>query len=179
MKAYTLCLLLLTSHGVWAQTKTTETVEKKYNGLKLYFYKNTLRMLNQKENPEFDELIKDIEKMKFLMVDKTQHSFTDTDYKKLKKEYKSESYEEMMTSRYQGRNFDVYIKESAGRVKGTVILANDSTHLYVLDILGSVALNKATSLFQVIDGNADIGKKIANFMGRDEKKKKKNRVKID
>lgn len=85
MKAYTLCLLLLTSHGVWAQTKTTETVEKKYNGLKLYFYKNTLRMLNQKENPEFDELIKDIEKMKFLMVDKTQHSFTDTDYKKLKK----------------------------------------------------------------------------------------------
>ena len=36
----------------------------------LYFYQNTLRMLNQTENKEFDELIKDIEKMKFLMIEK-------------------------------------------------------------------------------------------------------------
>jgi hypothetical protein len=54
------CLLPLIG---FSQTKTTVDLDKKYDGLSLYFYKNTLRMLNQKDDKEFDELIKDIEKM--------------------------------------------------------------------------------------------------------------------
>ena len=53
---------------VFAQTKTTQALDDKYEGLSLYFYKNTLRMLNQTDDPSFDELIKDIEKMKFMMI---------------------------------------------------------------------------------------------------------------
>jgi hypothetical protein len=51
----------------------------------------------------------------------------------------------------------------------------------VLDIVGKVALDKATALFQAIDGNADIGKKITDFMSDDDKPKKKKEkgVKID
>jgi hypothetical protein len=67
-------------------------------------------------------------------------------------------------------------------VKGTVILASDSSNLYVLDILGRVALDKATALFKAIDGNADIGKKITDFMSDDDKPKKKKEehgIKID
>ncbi len=165
----------------FAQTNTTTELDKKYDGFSLYFYKNTLRMFNQKDNPEFDELIKDIEKMKFLVIDKSKSSFNDSDFKKLLKGYQGEEYEEMMTSRFQGKNFGVYIKSNNGNVKGTVILANDSTNLYVLDILGKVALDKATSLFKAIDGNADIGKKISDFMGGDDKpkKKKEHGIKID
>ena len=182
MKFLASILFLSASLATNAQTKTTEDLDKKYEGLSLYFYKNTLRMLNQKDNPEFDELIKDVEKMKFLIIDKSKEAFDAGDYKNLLKGYQGEAYEEMMTSRFQGRNFGVYIKQSSGRVKGTVILASDSSNLYVLDIVGRVALDKATSLFQAIDGNADIGKKITDFMGDDdrkEKKKKKHRVQID
>ncbi len=154
------------------QTKTTEDLDKKYEGMSLFFYKNTLKMLNQKDSKEFDELIKDIEKMRFLMIDKSKQNFTLAEYTSLKKKYHGENYEEMMTTRMDGKNFDVLIRESGGNVKGTVILASDSTNLYVLDILGKVALNKAGSLFNSLDQSTDIGQKIKDFAtgGKDKKK---------
>lgn len=171
---FILTVILISSAGfVLGQTKTTQSLDDKYDGLTLYFYRNTLRMLNQTEDPAFDELIKDIEKMRFLMIDKTKSSFKKEDYKKLLSSYRGEEYEEMMTGRFEGRDFDVYLKERDGDIKGTVILANDSTSLIVLDILGKIALNKAPELFKVIDGSTDIGKKIKNFTDNDEDKKAK------
>lgn len=158
---------------VFAQAKTTQALDDKYEGLSLYFYKNTLRMLNQTDDPSFDELIKDIEKMKFLMIDKAGLKFSKQDYAKLLAGYKSESYEEMMTGRYDGRNFDVYLREQNGEVKGTVILANDSSSLFVLDIKGKIALDKAPLLFKTIDSSTDIGKKIKDFTGQTDKAEKK------
>ena len=91
------------SIALWAQSKTTEALQKQFDStLSLYFYKNTLRMLNQTENKEFDEMIKDIEKMKFLMVDKSTKNFGANEYKKLMKDYQEENYESIMTSRYEG-----------------------------------------------------------------------------
>lgn len=148
---------------VRAQTETTTALNERFNdALTLYFYKNTLRMLNQTESKEFDDLIKDIEKMKFLVIDKA-NDFTSGDYKKLVGSYKGEDYEEIMTSRYQGKNFDVLLKEKSGVTKGMIVLANDSTNLYVLDILGRVELNKVTKLFSEIDDSAEIGKMIKAF----------------
>jgi hypothetical protein len=182
MKPFFLLSFFIFSVGSFAQTKTTEELDKKYEGLSLYFYKNTLRMLNQSDNKDFDELIKDIEKMKFLMIDKTKSNFVDADYKKLKASYGSEQYEEMMTSRFQGKNFDVYIRQDDGHVKGTVIMASDSANLYVLDIIGRVALDKATSLFSTLNQSTDIGQRVKDFVSSDDKskdKKKQHGVKID
>lgn len=166
-----LTLILFSSVSlVFSQTKTTQSLDDKYEGLTLYFYRNTLRMLNQTEDPGFDELIKDIEKMRFLMIDKTKSKFDQADYKKLLSGYKGEEYEEVMTGRYDGRNFDVYLREKNGGIKGTVILATDSTSVIVLDILGKIALNRAPDLFKVIDGSTDIGGKIKNFISKDDDK---------
>lgn len=161
---YALALLLtLAGTGACAQTQTTEKLSKRFGeSLNLYFYKNTLRMLNQKEDKDFDELIKDVEKMRFLMIDKSDR-FSAADYKSILSDYQREDYEEMMTSRHDGKRFDVYIREANGQVKGTVILVNDSTNLFVLDILGKVAINKAASLFNALDESSDIGKKIKDF----------------
>ena len=128
-------------------------------------------MLNQTDNKEFDEMIKNIDKMKFLVVDKTKTNFASADFKKLVSDYKSESYEEAVTSRYQGRSFDVYLKDKKGSTLGTVILVNDSTSLYVLDMLGTIDVRKASQLFSTIDQSSDIGQKIKSFMGKDEKHK--------
>src|SRR5688572_32378740 len=118
MRTLLIIATVFTFIGVSAQSKTTEALQKKYNASKaLFFYNNTLRMINQTEDKAFDELIKDIEKMKFLMVDKPD-SFTSADYKKITSEYKGESFEEIMTSRYQGKNLDVFLKESGGKTKG-------------------------------------------------------------
>lgn len=167
--------ILVMVHGLAvAQTKTTQALDEKYDGLTLYFYKNTLRMLNQTENKEFDEMIKDIEKMKFVMINKESDKFTQADYNKLTTGYKSEQYEELMTSRFDGKNFDVLLRESDGRVKGTIVLARDSANLYVLDILGRVQPDKVGALFKTINESTDIGEKIKEFVGDGDKKQKKS-----
>jgi len=154
--------IIFASVTVLAQSKTTQALDERFEGLSLYFYKNTLRMLNQTDDKDFDELIKNIEKMKFLMIDKTD-KFGKSDYKKLVGEYQSESFEPIMTSRHQGRTFDIYLKDKKGSSLGTVVLVNDSTSLYVLDIIGTIDIRKANSLFSAIDQSSDIGKKIKGF----------------
>ena len=174
MKKYILAafLLVLGVKGL-AQARTTEALQKQFeSSLSLYFYKNTLRMLNQSESKEFDELIKDIEKMKFLMVDKASNSFGANENKKLMKDYQSESYESIMTGRFNGKNFDVYVKDTKGSTLGTVVLVNDSTNLFVLDIIGTVDVSKVGTLFSTIDENTDIGNRIKSFMGHKDKKDK-------
>lgn len=167
-------MTLLMSMGAIAQTKTTEALHKKYSGaLSAFFYHNTLRMLNQNDDPALDELIKDIEKMKFLMVDKAK-TFGKAEYKKLTADYKTEKFEEIMSSRYQGKNFDVLLKEVDGKTKGMIVLINDSTSLYVLDIVGSIALNKVTSLYSTLNGSADFGAKIREFTNRKDEKTKRD-----
>ena len=160
MKYTILALLMAFGLTGQAQSKTTEKLDKRYDeALSLFFYNNTLRMINQTDDTEFDALIKDIEKMKFLIIKK--EDFGKDDYKKLISDYKSESFEEMMTSRHDGKNFDVYMKD--GNSKGMIVAVNDSENLYVLDIVGSIPLNKVTTLFKEIDESSEIGKKIQEF----------------
>lgn len=166
MRKYLLLFILFitVSALVSAQSNTTEALHKKHeDALALFFYNNTLRMLNQTDDPEFDALIKDIEKMRFLMIGKDVKTF---DYKKLVNDYKSESFEEVMSSRMQGKSFDVYVKEKNGKTNGMLVLVNDSTNLYVLDILGSIGLNKVTKLYETIDKSSEIGKMIQEFTHR-------------
>ena len=162
-------LLFSSITALFAQSKTTEALQKNTDSQAFFFYNNTLRMLNQAEDPEFDALIKDIEKMKFLMVKKTSPSF---DYQKLVKDYKAESFEEAMTSRHGGKNFDVYFKTKGDKTEGMLVLVNDSTDLFVLDIVGSIALNQISKLYKTIDGSADIGSKIKQFTDPDHGDKK-------
>lgn len=174
MKKLFLLLAVLVPMGISAQSKTTEELQKKYNDSKsFFFYNNTLRMINQTEDKAFDELIKDIEKMKFLMIDKPTN-FTKADYKKIITGYTKESFEEAMTSRYQGKNFDIYLKGSGGKTKGIVVLINDSTSLYVLDIVGSIALDKITSLYSAMGESSDIGAQIERFSKQHDSNKKKD-----
>ena len=150
-----------------AQTKTTTDLDAEVDGLSLYFYKNTLRMLNQDDNKDFDEMIKDIEKMRFLMIDRIEEELGAKEFQDLKAKYMKESYEEVMSSRMEGKSFDVYVRESGGKVKGIIILASDSSQLFVLDILGKIALDKVPAFFNSLDESSDIGGKIRDFMDAD------------
>ena len=167
-----LILLVLTAaaySSVSAQSKTTEALAKKHSdALSLFFYNNTLRMLNQTNDPNFDEIIKDIEKMKFLLIKKDEKNFNTAGYKQLISEYKAEAFEEIMTSRFEGKNFDVFLKEKDGKTKGMLVLVNDTESLYVLDILGSINVTKVTDLYNTIDKSSDIGKQIKAFTNDDD-----------
>jgi Domain of unknown function (DUF4252) len=172
--------IVLTPGLINAQSATTEALHKSHSdALTFYFYNNTLRMLNQQEDREFDELIRDIEKMRFVMIKKSEAGFGGNDYKKLISDYKAEAFQEIMTSRHEGKNFDVYLKEKNGKTSGMLVLVNDSESLYVLDILGRIALDKVTKLYSTLDENTDISKKIKAFTGHDEDKKDEDKKDSD
>lgn len=172
MKTTISCIiLLLFGLAAAGQSKTTQALhEENEDALALFFYKNTLRMINQTESKEFDELIKDVEKMKFLIVNKAESKFNPGKFKSLINDYTKEGYEAIMTSRMDGRNFDIYLKEKDGKTAGTVVLVNDVDDLYVLDILGSIPVSKVPQFFQTIDQSSEIGKMIKNFSDQAEKK---------
>ncbi len=160
MKNLIFILAILPFGQLAAQSKTTETLQKRNpDALVLFFYNNTLRMLNQSEDKAFDEMIRDIEKMKFLMIKKSPEKVED--YKKLVSEYKAEQFEEMMTSRIEGKNFDIFMRDK--KDKGMLVLINDEENLFVLDIVGSIALNRVTELYNTLDKSTEIGKKIKAF----------------
>lgn len=175
MRILAVIFLIGLSGVVQAQTKTTQALDEKYDGLSLFFYRNTLRMFNQTDDPAFDELIKDIEKMRFMMINKKESAFTESNYTKLLSDYKGEGYEEMMSGRAEGRAFTVYLRETDGNVKGTIILAKDDESIMVLDILGKIAFNKIPEFFNTINNSTDIGGKIKDFMSDDEDKDNKKK----
>ena len=49
-----------------------------------------------------------------------------------------------------------------------LVLVNDADNLYVLDILGRIALDKVTKLYSTLDESTDIGSKIKAFTGGDD-----------
>jgi hypothetical protein len=169
------CVMLF-SIGGFAQSKTTDKLGEKYASNIFFFYNNTLRMINQGEDKEFDELIKNIEKLKLVFVRKKEKGFGPEQFKKMVADYKSESFEEIMTSRHQGKSFDVYLKEENKTTKGMVVAVNDEDNIYVMDIVGSIALDKVTKFFSTLDQNSEVGqrmKKIADDANgnKDESKK--------
>jgi hypothetical protein len=158
------------SFSLAAQSKVTEDLQKNSDSKAFFFYNNTLRMINQQEDPEFDALVKDIEKMKLLIVRKNSSSFN---YSSLVNNYKKDAFEEAMSSRFEGKNFDVYFKTEGKKTKGMLVLVNDATDLYVLDIVGSIALNQISKLYKELDESSDLGSKIRNFTDQGKKKEVK------
>jgi Domain of unknown function (DUF4252) len=150
-----------------AQTETTNELDHTYSSRTFFLYNNTLRMINQKGDKDFDELIKDIEKMKVVWVNKQEKKFGPQQYKKLVSSYKAEEFEEIMNTRYENKSFNAYIKEKNGDTKGVVVTVDDGENVYVMDIVGKVALNKITSLFSSLNNNSDIGLKIKDMMNKE------------
>jgi hypothetical protein len=164
MKNILLVLFLLTAAVCSAQTKTTNELSEKYSSWTVFLYHNTLRMINQSDDKNYDELIKDIEKVKIVSVNKKEKGFGDSQYKTLVNSYKAEKYEEIMTTRYEDKNFNAYIREKDGETKGMVVTVNDTENVYVMDIVGKVALNKIMSLFSSLQGNTDIKDKVQELV---------------
>ncbi|HET9054376.1 MAG TPA: DUF4252 domain-containing protein, partial [Cyclobacteriaceae bacterium] len=114
MKTTACILFLCVTLTAAAQTETTNELSEKYSSRTFFLYNNTLRMINQQGDKGFDELIKDIEKLKIVWVSKKDKNFGADNYKKLLASYKAEKFEEVMNTRFEGKSFNAYIREKDG-----------------------------------------------------------------
>jgi hypothetical protein len=134
-----------------SQSKTTQEFHKQHeDAFVLFFYQNTLKMLNQDDNAEFAEIIKDIDKMKFVRVDLKASGFGKEEYSKLVEKYHDEYFEDLMTMRHEGMNVNAYIQEDDGITTGIVMLMQDEENVSVLDIKGAVPINKLVSIISKV-----------------------------
>lgn len=149
-------IIFTSSTASFAQSETIQELHEKYDdAFAMFFYKNTLNMLNMQDNKEFQALIDGIEKMKLLRIDKSANDFTKDHFKQLVKDYRSEDFEELMTVKQEKMNINAYIKESGGKTKGIVILLNEAENLTVLDIKGSIPFDKIGELAKYADEFSD------------------------
>jgi hypothetical protein len=162
----TLALILIAvSFSAFSQSKTTEALEKKYTARVFFFYHNTLRALNQKEDPALDALIQNVEKLKLLLIDKSSQK---VDHKAVLADYQADGFESGVTSRMDGRTFDVFLKGDK-KTEGVVVVVNDESTYFVLDIVGSIALDQVGKLFSTINDSNDIANALKAFTGEGKK----------
>ena len=107
-------------------------------------------MLNQDDNPEFEELIRDIEKMKFVRVNKSDAGLDKDDYNELVEDFYDDDFEDLMNMRHEGMNVNAYIQEDDGVTTGIVMLMDDDESISILDIKGAVPLSKMASLLSKV-----------------------------
>ena len=149
-KIFTLLLLTIFSSS-FAQSRTTQEFHKDHeDAFVLFFYSNTLKMLNQDDNPEFEELIRDIEKMKFVRVNKSDAGLDKDDYNELVEDFYDDDFEDLMNMRHEGMNVNAYIQEDDGVTTGIVMLMDDDESISILDIKGAVPLSKMASLLSKV-----------------------------
>ncbi|MCA6073692.1 DUF4252 domain-containing protein [Fulvivirga sedimenti] len=140
-----------------AQSETTNQFHEDHEeAMALFFYRNSLRMLNMKDNPQLDELIRDIEKMKFLRISKSESDFDKNQYKDLVGKYHNEEFEDLMTIRSEGSNLNVFIKEKDKVTKGLVILLDNDDDFAILDIKGAVPLDRVAELMNYVRSTEDL-----------------------
>ena len=149
-KLFILILITLPLLSV-AQSKTTKSLQEKYDdAFGLFFYNNTLNMLNQTDDEDFAELIKDIDKMKFLRIDRKTNAIEQSEISALIADYKDEDFEDLMTMRHEGMNVQVYIQEDDGVTTGLVFVMTDNESLSVLDVKGKVPMNQLANLISKV-----------------------------
>lgn len=140
--------IFLSAH---AQTDTTQDFHERHEeAFTLFFYKNSLRMLNMADNEAFAELIRDIDKMKFVRIDKSAENFSRSEYNDLVERYHGESFDDLMTMRSNGANLNVFIKEKNNTTHGLVILMEDEENFSIVDIIGAVPLQRIAELVSKI-----------------------------
>jgi len=140
---------------IWGLTSplfAQEDVLKKYaeerSERTFCFYPSTLRMINLSKNPEFNEMVKPIEKMMIFMLDSTAQA--SKDYRKLPAQFQKNGFEEYVTMIGGGNNLFIYGSESDGELLGVMAMQESLVAFY---LRGNVNWQKIPKLMTTMKEN--------------------------
>ena len=151
MRIFLVLILLTCGTTVLAQTDATQELHEEYDGaFTLFFYKSTLRMLNMKSTQEYYEMVKDIEKAKFINISRDEDRDYQSDLKEYQANLNAEGYEAIMTMRYDGNDMNIYEREEDGESQGMVLVVFAPDYWIILDILGRFDMQNASKLIGTI-----------------------------
>jgi uncharacterized protein DUF4252 len=144
-------LLLMSSLLGQAQSKVMRHLADDYpDAFVLMFYHSSLNMLNIDDDPDFARMIRDIDRIKVLRIDKEADNFTGDALTSLKSELRDRGFEELMIIKSKGYDIGVYINEDDDEIEGFFLLMNEENNFTAIDVLGSMAVGDISLLVEKI-----------------------------
>jgi hypothetical protein len=145
-------LLLVCAQLVSAQSKSISRFRADHpENTNMFFYSSTLKMLNTQNVPGFADLIKDIEEIRILNYDKEKQHLSSEYVAGLKKALAGEDYNNLMMMNEKGNAINLYSREKHGKTVGFVALVEDKSSLTLIDLVGSIDVNKFMQLKNSLD----------------------------
>ena len=116
----------------------------------LVFYYSSLNMLNIEDDPEFAEMISDIEKIKVLIIEKDGEDFDQGTISSIKADLAKYTFEELMTLKNKDYDIGVYIKDDDGDIEGFFFIMDEEESLIAVDLVGSMPVGDVGMLIDKI-----------------------------
>lgn len=136
---------------VQAQSKVMRELADDFpDAFVLMIYHSSLNMLNIDDDPDFARMIRDIEKIKVLRVDKDEDNFTSEALVDLKGDLNDRGFEELMVIKSKDYNIGVYILEDDDDIEGYFLLMDEDENFTAIDVLGSMAVGDISQLVDKI-----------------------------
>jgi hypothetical protein len=147
----TATLTLFLSFTAFAQSETvSEFIRKHEPSASFYLYSSTLRMMNPGDNPDFQRLVRHIEKISLLIYDKNAEINGRQSLGKLQKSLAAEAYEELLSFEDAGNR--IYIYARGDDPEAYVSLLDNTEALMLFDMEGAPHL---PSLMKLVNGEFD------------------------
>ena len=154
MKKIAFILLLILPGLAQAQSKVMRDLADDFpDAFVLMFYHSSLNMLNMDDDPDFARMIRDIEKIKVLRIDKAEDDFTNSALSSLMEALNDRGFEELMIIKSKDYDIGVYINEDDGDIEGYFLLMNEDENFTAIDVLGSMAVG---DIGQLVDKIKDV-----------------------
>jgi len=122
----------------------------------IMLYHSTLNMLNIEEDEEYARMIRDIEKIKLLIVDKTTQKYSTTVIDDLKSDLSKYDFEELMTLRSKDYDIGVYINDDDGDIEGFFFIMDEEESLVAVDLVGNMPVGDVGKLIDKIKEANDL-----------------------
>ncbi len=153
MKRTLILLFLFAIHiFIFSQSRSIEKFRKVYKeDQNVFFYSSTLKMLNTENSPEFEDILKDIEKIAVLIYEKENKIIGSEQITQLMTNLKKEKYEELMVINENGNKVNLYKRDKKGRTAGFAAIVDNKEKLILLDVKGSIDFKKFMELKNKID----------------------------
>jgi hypothetical protein len=151
-RVFLLFLLIITHHFVTAQSKTIGKFRKLYKeDQNVFFYSSTIKMLNTENEPEFADLIKDIDKIMVLLYEKEKQAFNTQEIIQLKKDLQKEKYNPLLFIKENDNAINLYKKDRKEKTVGFTALIDNKENLVIIDVKGSIDFKKFMEFKNKID----------------------------
>ena len=113
-------------------------------------YHSSLNMLNIEDNEDFTRVVHDIDRIKVLIIDKSESEFASSRLSDLRETLADRSYEELMTFDSKENNIAVFILEDDEEIEGFFLYMDEGESFTAIDVRGSIQLKDIGLLVEKI-----------------------------